>query len=429
MEKNGYSSRYFYSAAKVRDDDEIRKSNTKHAVPYFCPNRYMRLEEVNTPALERMFIEVNVRLNKKEPLYIRPLDKDINDVFNPKKNKAFRFGTAIRWVLFDDADNPIGRIAAFVHRKYRNPGDDIPVGGIGFFDCINDQHAANYLFDKARTWLSAAGMQAMDGPINFGERDRWWGLSVEASMPPVYCMNYHPPYYRILFEQYGFETFFEQFCFSLKVKDRLQDKFYQRHARIQEEFPEITARHIRKNELAKYASDFTTIYNSAWAGHGGIKQVTTDQVLKTLETMLPVMDEKIIWFTYYKDQPIALWTNIPDLNQWFKYLNGRFDLFGKLKFLWIRRTKKCRKFTGIVFGIVPEWQSRGIDAFMIVEGAKVIQGQNLYEDYEMQWIGDFNPTMINIAESLGTYRSRKLITYRFLFDREKPFNRHPFLTR
>jgi len=140
------------------------------------------------------------------------------------------------------------------------------------------------------------------------------------------------------------------------------------------------------------------------------------------------MDEKIIWFTYYKNDPVAMWVNIPELNQWFKYLNGKLDLFAKLKFLWVKATKKCSRFTGLVFGIVPEFQGTGVDAFMIVEGAKIIQYQLDYDDYEMQWIGDFNPKMINIGESLDTYRSRNLITYRYLFDRTKEFRRHPMLS-
>ena len=49
---------------------------------------------------------------------------------------------------------------------------------------------------------------------------------------------------------------------------------------------------------------------------------------------------------------------------------------------------------------------------MIVEGAKIIQNQLSYTDYEMQWIGEFNPKMINVAESLGTKRTRRLVTYR-----------------
>ena len=104
-----------------------------------------------------------------------------------------------------------------------------------------------------------------------------------------------------------------------------------------------------------------------------------------------------------------------------------FDLFDKLKFLWIKATKRCTKFVGVVFGIVPEWQGKGVDAYMIMEAAKVIQGQHLYDDYEMQWIGEFNPKMVNIAESLDTYRSRKLTTYRYFFDRTKEFKPHPIL--
>jgi hypothetical protein len=122
-----------------------------------------------------------------------------------------------------------------------------------------------------------------------------------------------------------------------------------------------------------------------------------------------------------------MWVNIPDLNQWFRYLNGRFDWWGKLKFLWIKNTKPCRKFTGIIFGIVPEWQGTGIESYMIMEAAKVIQGPQIYDDFEMQWIGDFNPKMLNIAKSLGTVQTRRLICYRYLFDRTKEFKRHPIL--
>lgn len=89
-------------------------------------------------------------INKNDPNYIRPLDKDITNVFNKEKNKAFRFGETIRWILKDDNGNLVGRIAAFVNKKYKTKGDDGPVGGIGFFDCINSQDAADLLFDTAK---------------------------------------------------------------------------------------------------------------------------------------------------------------------------------------------------------------------------------------------------------------------------------------
>ena len=141
------------------------------------------------------------------------------------------------------------------------------------------------------------------------------------------------------------------------------------------------------------------------------------------------MDERIVWFAYYKKEPIGMFVNLPDLNQWFKYLDGKFGLFQKLKFLWLKQFRPNKKFCGIVFGIVPEWQGKGVDSFIVVESAKLLQQPEIsYSEYEMQWIGDFNPKMINIAESLGeTFRSRNLTTYRYLFDRTKEFKRHPVL--
>lgn len=397
----------------------------------------MQLTEVTTPQLARQFLAVNVVINKSNPNYIRPLDKDVNDVFDPKKNKAFRFGEATRWILKDEQGNLIGRIAAFTNKKYRNKGDDIPVGGIGFFDCINDQAAADLLFDVAKHWLAQRGMEAMDGPINFGERDRWWGLLVKGFEPPVYCLNYNYPYYQQLFENYGFKNFFNQICFGMKASNRLMQKFYDRHAECAKD-PNYSAAHIKKNQLDKFAADFTTVYNKAWAGHGGMKQLEEKVVRKMFHTMKPVMDERINWFIYYKKEPVGIWINLPDLNQWFKYLNGKFGLWHKLKFLWIKATRKNTKFTGLVFGIVPEHQGKGADSYLIVEGCRVVQGltiengvytlgKPIYEDYEMQWIGEFNPKMVNVAEAIAGNRSRVLTTYRYQFDPTREFKPHPVL--
>lgn len=374
------------------------------------------------------FLKVPVLLYKNDPNWIRPLDKDITDVFDPKKNKAFRSGKVERWIMKDDNGKLMGRIAAFINSKYINKGDDVKVGGVGFFECINNQEAADLLFDNARHWLIANNMEAMDGPINFGERDRWWGLVTKGFHPPLYCMNYNPPYYKDLFENYGFKPFFHQICLATRPKEPFPQKMIDRHREVAMN-KDFKSEYIRINNLEKYARDFSTVYNKAWAGHGGLKQLNPEQVVLMFKKMKPVMDEKIIWFAYHKNDPVAIFVNLPDLNQWFKHLNGKFDLFAKLKFLYYKTFTKNKKFTGLVFGVVPEWQGKGVDSFIIGESAKWIKSaKSPYMEYEMQWIGDFNPKMINIAESLGeVHRSRNLTTYRYLFDRTKEFKRHPML--
>lgn len=383
----------------------------------------MQMQEVKTNSDARVFLNMVEDIYKEDPKWIRPLDKDIEEVFDPNKNKFFKSGECTRFLLKEESGKVIGRIAAFVNKKYKN---DIPVGGVGFFECINSQEAANFMFDHCKAWLEERGMEAMDGPINFGERNNWWGLQIEGFQEPLYQMNYNPPYYQQLFETYGFQLYFDQLCYSLDVRSKIQDKFYERHDELSKD-PNYKAVHIKKSNLKKYAKDFAYIYNLAWASHFGGKEIDERSVMKMMDAMKPIMDEKIVWFTYYKDEPIAFWLNSPDLNQYFKHFNGKFGWLEKLRVLWMKNFSKPERFVGLVFGIIPKFQGKGVDGYMIVEASKVIQGNMLYKDFEMQWIGDWNPKMISVAESLGTHISRKLRTYRYLFDRNKEYKRHPIL--
>ena len=383
----------------------------------------MKAVHVVSDEHKKDFLDFPARLFQNDKNYIRPLNNDIEEVFNPKRNKFFRSGECERFLFKNDKDETVGKVAVFINKKYKQKQ---ATGGIGFFDCINDQKTADFIFDFAKNRLQEKGMEAMDGPINFGERDKFWGLLIEGFSEPLYGMNYNPPYYRELFENYGFQIYFNQLCFGRKVHDAVADNFLEMHKRISQN-KNISAKRMKVKDLEKYAKDFTEVYNKAWANHGEGKELTNAQTFKLFKTLKPVINEHISWFIYENEKPIAMWMNIPDLNQWFKYLNGEFGLLQKLKFLFLKKFKKNKKMVGLVFGIVPEWQRKGIDGYMIWEGTKHFRKTTDFEDYEMQWIGDFNPKMIKIAENLETVVTRKLATYRYLFDREKEFERHKIL--
>ncbi len=387
----------------------------------------MQLVEVNNAATAKDFIKVNVLMNKNNPNYIRSLNNEINDVFDAAKNKNFKYGEIKRWVLKDD-NKLVGRIAAFTHSKYKNKGTDFAVGGVGFFDCIDDETAPKILFNNAKKWLQSKGMEAMDGPINFLDRDKWWGLMAEGfEEAPIYGMPYNPPYYEKLFNNYGFKNYYNQYYYAMGVKDPLSEKFPERYKKFKSK-PDYEARHISIQLLEKHAQEFATVYNAAWAQHGEAKEITAKDVMKLFNKMKAVMDERLIWFAYYKDEPIAMWINIPDLNEYFKHFNGRLGAFEKLRLLMMKKTNKCRIFTGVAFGIVPKFQALGIDSFMIYEASLLIQPGGWYDKYEMGWAGDWNPKMINIYKSLGASQSRRMVTYRYIFDETKNnFERHPVM--
>lgn len=369
------------------------------------------------------FLDFPEEIYKEDPNWIRPLDKDIEAVFNKEQNKFFRHGECLRFNVYN-AHKQVGRFAVFYNKKQKLK---LKAGGIGFFECINNQDIAHAIFDHAKNWLKSKGYEAMDGPINFGERDKFWGLVKDGYFPPLYGMNYNPPYYVDLFESYGFQVYFNQLCYGLKVELNFDKKMIEREKNIAAD-PNFYIKNVTKNRLKEFAKDFTYIYNKAWASHAGNKTLNEKQAIKMFESMKPVMDESISWFTYYKNEPIAFWINLPDLNQYFKYLNGKFTLWHKIKFLYYKSVVKNPNMVGLVFGVIPEYQGKGVDSFMIINSTKKFIKTTNYNNYEMQWIGDFNPKMMNIAKTLNAKVTRTLATYRKIFNENIPFERYPIVS-
>ena len=147
------------------------------------------IEEVLNEKQAKEFLLLPVSLYKNDKNWVRPLDNDITKVFDPRKNPFFNHGECTRWLLRDEKKQCVGRVASFIDKSSCHL-DSYSVGGMGFFECINDQEAAFMLFDRCRAWLEERGMESMEGPVNFGERNEWWGLLVDGFKPPVFQMPY-----------------------------------------------------------------------------------------------------------------------------------------------------------------------------------------------------------------------------------------------
>jgi hypothetical protein len=324
----------------------------------------------------------------------------------------------------------VGRIAAFIDFN-TSAKNEQPTGGVGFFECIDNQTAATLLFDTSREWLKSHGMEAMDGPVNFGERDKWWGLLISGhDLEPNYCMNYNPPYYRKLFEEYGFRDYFKQYTYYRKVAGGIDEGIKKRAERINRS-GNFRFTSVESIPLSQIKSDFQEVYNKAWSSYPDVVPMTMTQVSVLLKQIKPIMDPRLIWFGYYNNSPIAFAIMLPEVNQMFRSFNGKLGLLQKLKFVWqLRQGKICTKMLGVAFGIVPRFQRKGVESAMIEAISRMAydKGKTFsYEEVEHNWVGDFNPQMMHVHELMGGSIRKTQATYRYLFDSNKEFKRAPLV--
>lgn len=386
----------------------------------------LNIKVVSSKQDQNQWMKVPFLVYKSDPNWIPHLKQDIEKVFDSEKNKFYREGAAQRWTVLEN-DVAIGRIAAFHWKKY-SASQDQPTGGIGFFECTRNTEAAKLLLDTACDWLKSEGMETVDGPINFGEKDAFWGLLVEnfTSMNS-YRMNYNPDYYRAFFEDYGFQLYYEQWCYRRDLYIPAQDVFVRKTNILMSE-PGYTISNAKGKSDEQLANDFVTIYNAAWAGFAGFKNMPLQQAKNIIKAMKPVMDREIMVFVYHFDKPIAFYLNLPELNEIFQHINGNLNWWGKIKFLYYKTFAKRKTMVGIIFGVDRAYHGKGVEGAMIKWAGDHIVSLNKYEETILTWIGDFNPKMLRVVENLGSEKYRTLITYRKHFDPNKPFERYPLLS-
>lgn len=382
----------------------------------------MQVLEVHSKSDIKEFINFPKSLYKNDPHWICPLDSVIESVFDPARNNAFRHGEAIRWILKDDDGKTAGRIAAFID-NVRSAANSQPTGGIGFFEVTGNREAAFRLFDTAREWLSGKGMEAMDGPINFGENDNNWGLLVEGFMPQGYGMPYNKKYYREYFEEYGFKVYFEQYSYHVPVS-----KFPDRIMKIAEwisKRPGYSFHHFELRNSRKYVNDIVEIYNSTWSvfkeDFTPLDPAFLEESLKKSKSMI---DEELIWFGYFNDKPIAFFILFPDLNQILRHLDGRLTPWNMLKMLFYKYTHTMTRMRAVVGGVHPNYQNSGVESAIFLHLYRVFVKKPWYKELELSWVGDFNPKMIAIYEALGSKKAKTHVTFRYMINKKLPFRKY-----
>lgn len=381
----------------------------------------MKPIEVNDKQTVRAFLDTPKVLYKHDPNWTCPLDMEIENTFNPAKNSSFRHGAARRWILKDGNGALIGRIAAF-YDKHKAVQNAQPTGGIGFFECIDDQKAADLLFNTAKNWLQGEGMQAMDGPVNFGENFVNWGLLVEGFVPQGYGMPYNFPYYKALFENYGFKTYFEQYSYH----DNFSNPYPEQMRNFGERFwrkPDYSFRQFEMKNAKVFLKDLVMMYNKIWADFlENYTPLEYNDIYNIFQDARAILDERFIWFGYHKNQPIGFLIVFPDVNQALRKLkNGKLNLVSIIKLLYYKKRAITRGRL-LLSGVIPEFQRTGVVGGIYIKVTDAMRKAG-YEELELSWVGDYNHTVNRMYAQFGATKGKTHITYRCLFDPHAPFER------
>ena len=382
----------------------------------------MRILGVHNRKEEKAFLDFPRKLYRNDTNYVVQFDSEIKKAFDPKINPYFKHGEAVRWIALNNRGETVGRIAAF-YNTHTDEADYVRNGGCGFFESIDDQQVAYLLFDTAKAWLQEKGYESMTGPINFGENDTNWGCLVQGFVPQALGMTYNLPYYKELFESYGFQLYYRQLGFHLDLQKPFPERFWKIAEWINKR-QDFTYKHFDLKKTAQFVDDTVTIYNQAWSKlRKDFTPLDPASLYDELRKIKMIIDQEMIWYAYHDNEPIAFFMFLPDANQIFRHLNGKLHLINKIRFLNYKRKKTITRARGTAAGIIPKFQNSGVESGIFYQLRQVMDLKPHYTEFELSWVGDFNTKMISLYQATGAVHVKTHHTYRYLFDRERPFQR------
>jgi hypothetical protein len=295
----------------------------------------------------RDFLDVVDRIYADDPRYIRPLDMELKERLDPKKNPFFEHGEGVVFTAHQNG-TCVGRVTAQIDRGHLQRHKD-DAGFFGFMDTIDDEEVAKALLAKAEGWLKGKGMKVARGPLSLNINEEMGCLVDGFDSPPVLMNPHHRPYQGGLIEKAGYAKAKDVFGWRYEVGEPNA-----RVRKAQEEIkamPEVTGRTMDKKNLDRDVAIALDVFNDAWNENWGYVQMTRKEADKMAADLKMFLVPEITRLVLIDNEPAAVAIALPNVNELITDLRGRLFPTGLLKLLYRLKIAGAKSGRLLILGI------------------------------------------------------------------------------
>jgi hypothetical protein len=295
----------------------------------------------------RDFLDVVDVIYKDDPRYIRPLDMDLKDRLNPKKNPFFEHADGVIFTAYRHGQC-VGRVTAQIDREHLARHKD-DVGFFGFIDTIDDADVAKELLLRAEGWLRDRGIKTARGPFSLSIHDEIGCLVEGFDSPPVLMTPHHRPYQGGLIEKAGYTKAKDVFGWRYEVGEPNA-----RVKKAQEDIlamPEVTVRQLSKKNVDRDVQMTLDIYNDAWSENWSYVPMTRREADKMAADLKLFLVPEITQLVLIDNEPAAVALALPNVNELIADMHGKLFPFGLPKLLYRLKVEGAKSGRLIILGI------------------------------------------------------------------------------
>jgi len=358
------------------------------------------------------FIAAGHRAQSVNPHWVAPLHTELQMAFDAKHSPLMQENAIKAFVALQDGE-PAGRIAAIVNRAHLAKYKDA-TGHFGLIEAIDSQPVFASLIETASAFLKSHGLSRIQGPFSLTINHES-GLLVEGfDAPHVVRTNHAPPHYHKHIEALGFSKSMDLLAAVCRIAD---SDFPERVARLVARFAGAREMRTYGLTLANWNTRFPLVldlYNDAWQFNWGSTPVSPAEARMIANLTLPVAKPSWIRIAEWQGEPIAIVSQIPDVNEAMKGLDGHLLPFGFAKLMWRIHAQGTRMTRLPMIGVASRWRGTRVGSIgvslLLAEAIQQARKAGV-EEMEISWMLETNHAILNLVASLPAHPTRRFRIY------------------
>ena len=372
----------------------------------------IEIREAGSRADFDAFVEAAHRAQAGNKHYVPLLRDEMHWAFDKRKSPLVRENDVHAFVAYRDGI-PIGRIASVVNRANLAKYNDA-TGHFGLLQGIDDQALFAALLERAAQDLRGKGMRRIQGPFSLTINHET-GILIEGfDEPHVVRTNYSPPYYSRHIEAAGFKKSIDLLAAHCNVA---QSNFPARVAKLAEKARLGSGLRTYGLTYADWNRKFQlvlSLYNDAGADNWGSIPVSPAEGKWITGLVLPVAKPAWARIAEWRGEPVAIVSQIPDVNEAMADLDGHLMPFGWAKLMWRIHVAGTKRSRVPMIGVARKWRGTRVGSLAVsmLLAQAIEQAQKAgIEDMEISWMLETNHAIRNLVESLPAKVTRKFRVY------------------
>ncbi|MBN2139782.1 MAG: hypothetical protein JW718_02135 [Desulfovibrionaceae bacterium] len=355
----------------------------------------------------KQFIDLAWDIYQGDPNWVAPIRSELARMLDPARHPFWERAERELFVV-RRAGRAVGRVAAILDRAH-NEFSAERACAFGFFECRDDQDAAEALLLAVADWARARGLEFVRGPLNPSTNYETGLLVAGFDSPPGLMMPYNPDYYPRLLAGCGLSKEKDLFSYLLTRQEGIPQWMLDLSARINQRGGVV----YRQADMARLPDEvrlMNRIYAECWSENWGFSPMSDQEIEEQARALKRIAVPELVMFIEVDGEPAGCFLALPDFNPLLRRLDGVLGPSALVKkWLFWKEIKGVRV---LLFGVRKKYRAMGLPLAGVLRFMDLAHRFTRYDYLEAGWTLEDNDEVNTLIEDFGGRLHKRYRVYR-----------------